>query len=409
MKYGLIGCPLGHSWSPEIHDLLIHEPYEKKELQEDELEGFLKERNFQGINVTIPYKEKVMPYLDAISPEAERIGAVNCIVNRDGKLYGYNTDCRGFADMMKAHHMPIGKTAVLGSGGAAKAVETALLDLGSEPVIVSRHPHGSMISYNALYEKADTFAVLVNATPVGMFPKIDAVPVDLYRFHHLQGVVDVVANPLRTKLQFEAKLQEIPVLGGFEMLVRQAAAADELFTGNKVSEKQIHACMNALYRERRSIVLIGMPTCGKTTLGKELAAATGRDFIDMDEELTKRFGMSIADCFLKYGEAYFRQKESELARELSAGGHKVISTGGGIIKNRENMRCLSAGGIVVWIQRDPGRLYASSDRPLSSDREALMKLYEERKELYRKYSDISIDNNGSVKEALHRIIAKTGE
>lgn len=409
MKYGLIGMPLGHSWSPEIHDLLIHEPYEKKELKEEELADFLKKREFSGINVTIPYKQAVIPYLDEMDDQAERIGAVNCIVNHNGVLKGYNTDCIGFSDMMKANRMPVGRCAVLGSGGASKAVKTALEDLGAEPVIVSRHPSGPQISYDELYERESGFVLLVNATPVGMYPHIDQVPADLSRFTGLQGVVDIIANPLRTRLQFDAQCRHIRYLGGFEMLVRQAAAADELFTGQKVSEAAVQHCMHVLYEKRRSIILIGMPTSGKTSIGSVLAERSGRRFIDMDEELVKRLGMPISDCFEKYGEAYFRREESRLAEELSTGGNLVVSTGGGIIKNRDNMRCLSASGLVVWIRRKMEDLFPSADRPLSSSREAVRKLYEERKDLYALYSDMTIENNGTVEEAAEKIMHMTGE
>jgi shikimate dehydrogenase len=409
MKYGLIGYPLGHSWSPEIHGLLIHAEYEKKELREEELDAFFTAKDFKGINVTIPYKQTVIKYLDELSPEAARIGAVNCIVNENGRLHGYNTDCLGFAAMLKAHDIPLGKAAVLGSGGAARAVKTALADLGADPVIVSRHPSEGMLSYEQMYEQEKQFVLLVNATPVGMFPEIDRSPADLKQFTHLQAVVDVVANPLRTKLQFEAQGRNLLTCGGFEMLVRQAAAADELFTGEPVGEEQIEECMRQLYLDRRSVILIGMPTSGKTTLGRLLAEQTGRNFIDMDEVLSERLGMSIADCFLRYGEEYFRRMESQLAREQSVGGRKVISTGGGVIKNEDNMRWLSAGGQVIWIQRDQQLLYPSADRPLSSDREAVMKLYEERKKLYERYSDAAVENNGTPEEAVNQIMKITGD
>lgn len=409
MKYGLIGMPLGHSWSPEIHALLIHESYVKKELREEELADFLKAKDFAGINVTIPYKQAVIPYLDEVDQRASRIGAVNCIVNRDGKLIGYNTDCIGFYDMMRANHMPLGRAAVLGSGGASKAVKAALEELGCDPVTVSRTPHGDMISYDELYARESEFTLLVNATPVGMSPEIDACLVDLEQLKHLKGVVDIIANPLKTRLQFEAACRGIPVLGGFEMLVRQAAAADELFTDRKVSEAAVQHCMASLYHSRRSIVLIGMPTSGKTTIGKALAEGCDRTLIDMDSELEKRMGMPIRECFAAKGEAYFRQAESRLAAELAVGGPYVISTGGGIIKNRDNMRRLSAGGYVIWIDRDLNQLFPSFDRPLSSSQEAVQKLYEERKDLYERYSDGKIENNGTIEEAVHSIMKLTGE
>lgn len=411
MQYGLIGNPLGHSWSPEIHQLLASLPYEKKELPEEELADFLRKRDFDGINVTIPYKEKVIGFLDELDEGAHTIGAVNCIVNKNGILKGYNTDLSGFVKMLEVNGIsPAGKqVAVLGSGGAAKAASYGIEMMGGKPVIVSRHPGRAMISYAELYERAAEFAMIVNATPVGMKPDSDSCPVDICAFDHLEAVVDIVANPLRTRLLFEAKMQGIPCCGGFEMLVRQAAAADELFTGKVVEEETIQMCMRRLLKARRNIVLIGMPTSGKTTLAEMIASHTGRPLLEMDEVLVDRLGMSIKECFAQYGEGYFRNMETELARDLRAKEGIVISTGGGIIKNEENMRYLSENGIVIAIDRNPSLLYPTDSRPLSSTVDAVKVLYEERKYLYDKYSDAVVDNNGSLKDTFNEIMKMTGE
>lgn len=411
MQYGLIGNPLGHSWSPEIHQLLASLPYEKKELPEEELADFLRKRDFDGINVTIPYKEKVIGFLDELDEGARTIGAVNCIVNKNGILKGYNTDLSGFVKMLEVNGIsPAGKqVAVLGSGGAAKAACYGIEMMGGKPFIVSRHPGRAMISYAQLYERAAEFAMIVNATPVGMKPDSDSCPVDICAFDHLEAVVDIVANPLRTRLLFEAKMQGIPCCGGFEMLVRQAAAADELFTGKVVEEETIQMCMRMLLKARRNIVLIGMPTSGKTTLAEMIASHTGRPLLEMDEVLVDRLGMSIKECFAQYGEGYFRNMETELARDLRAKEGIVISTGGGIIKNEENMRYLSENGIVIAIDRNPSLLYPTDSRPLSSTVDAVKVLYEERKYLYDKYSDAVVDNNGSLKDTFNEIMKMTGE
>ena len=339
MKLGLIGKTLGHSWSWQIHDMLIHEHYQNWELSEDEVIPFLEKKDFTGINVTIPYKEKVMTVLDEISPTAEKIGAVNCIINRDGRLYGYNTDCDGFMELVKTAgmHMEGKHAAVLGSGGAAKAVMAGVSQLGGIPVMVSRHPHDDMISYQQMYDMQNRFSFLVNATPVGMFPHMDETPADLDVFEHLEGVVDVVANPLRTKLCFQASCKGIPSTGGLGMLVYQAAAADALFTGQKVPQERIDACLGTLLKERRNIVLIGMPTSGKSSVAQMLGKQSGQQVYDMDTLLEQQLGVSIRTCFETHGEAYFRAKETRLARELANKEGVIISCGGGIIKNPENM------------------------------------------------------------------------
>lgn len=409
MKLGLIGKTLGHSWSWQIHDMLIHEHYQNWELSEDEVIPFLEKKDFTGINVTIPYKEKVMTVLDEISPTAEKIGAVNCIINRDGRLYGYNTDCDGFMELVQTAgmHMEGKHAAVLGSGGAAKAVMAGVSQLGGIPVMVSRHPHDDMISYQQMYAMQNRFSFLVNATPVGMFPHMDETPADLDVFEHLEGVVDVVANPLRTKLCFQASCKGIPSTGGLGMLVYQAAAADALFTGQKVPQERIDACLGTLLKERRNIVLIGMPTSGKSSVAQMLGKQSGQQVYDMDTLLEQQLGTSIRTCFETHGEAYFRAKETRLARELANKEGVIISCGGGIIKNPENMQALSQHGVVVWLQRNS--LFPSSDRPLSADEDSLKKLYEQRRGLYEMYSDIQVENNGTLEDTAEQILKKIGE
>lgn len=409
MKLGLIGKTLGHSWSWQIHDMLIHEHYQNWELSEDEVIPFLEKKDFAGINVTIPYKEKVMTVLDEISPTAEKIGAVNCIINRDGRLYGYNTDCDGFMELVKTAgmHMEGKHAAVLGSGGAAKAVMTGVSQLGGIPVMVSRHPHDDMISYQQMYAMQNRFSFLVNATPVGMFPHMDETPADLDVFEHLEGVVDVVANPLRTKLCFQASCKGMPSTGGLGMLVYQAAAADALFTGQKVPQERIDACLGTLLKERRNIVLIGMPTSGKSSVAQMLGKQSGQQVYDMDTLLEQQLGTSIRTCFETHGEAYFRAKETRLARELASKEGVIISCGGGIIKNPENMQALSQHGVIVWLQRNS--LFPSSDRPLSADEASLKKLYEQRRGLYEMYSDIQVENNGTLEDTAEQILKKIGE
>ncbi len=405
MKLGLIGNPLGHSWSPEIHGLLIGEAYAKWPLLPEEVDDFFAKKDFTGINVTIPYKTTVMSYLDEIDPLAREIGAVNCIVNRDGKLVGYNTDCVGFMDMLKNHHIdPNGKNvAILGSGGASAACKQAIAAMGGNPWIISRSVKENCLTYEQLYDRQEEVSILVNATPVGMYPNCDAVPVDLNRFTKLEAVVDIIANPLSTRLCFEARCKGIPTAGGFEMLVRQAAVADDYFTGQKVAEETIQNCIASLLADRRNIVLIGMPTSGKSTIAKLLSEALHKEVIEMDEILVERLGMPIAQCFQERGEAYFRQMETELCKENRIGTGVILSCGGGVIKNPDNMRYLSENGLVIWIQRDLSFLYPTDSRPLSGSLDAIAQLYAERKDLYQMYSNMQIENNRSLEETVAAI------
>lgn len=411
MKLELIGFPLDHSWSPEIHRYFLNEEYTLHAMPEEALEGYFQTRDFDGINVTIPYKEKVMQYLDCIDPQAAKIGAVNCIVNRDGVLTGYNTDAIGFMDMLRNNGIETQgrKAAVLGSGGGSKACCAALADLGAEPVTVSRSPGEDSISYDELYQRESEFQILVNATPLGMYPGNDTVPVDLSRFTALEAVVDIVANPLRTALQFEAKIRGIRSLGGFEMLVNQALASDRIFTGTDMADASAEACMREILKKRRSIILIGMPTCGKTTLAEMVAESTGRTLVEMDKELEEEFGCSIREVFAEKGEGYFRAAETALAERLRTAENYVVSCGGGIIKNAVNMRYLRECGMVLWISRDPDKLYGTADRPLSTTRDQIMQLYRERRNLYALYSDAVIENNGTLPEAVEKILKQAGE
>lgn len=410
MKLGLIGHPLGHSWSPAIHRDLIHEDYQLYDLNREELDAFLKAREFDGLNVTIPYKETVIPYLDELDPDAEKIGAVNCIVNDHGRLKGYNTDCIGFEEMLKHHQIdPSGKKiAILGSGGASKAVVQALHHLGGHPVVISRKKKDGVLTYEELYEREKEFSLLVNATPVGMFPQCDEVPVNVQKFHSLEAVVDIVANPLRTRLCFEAKCMGLRTCGGFEMLVRQALAADELFLKKRLDPSLVSDCMNHLLAERRNIVLIGMPTSGKTTIAKELGRILHKEPVEMDDAIEKKLGMRISQCFAEKGEAYFRAVETQVAGEHRRGRGEIISCGGGVIKTPETMRYLSENGLVILITRNLNQLYPSDNRPLASSSEAVRKLYEERKPLYERYRDITIDNSGTMEKTIHEILKATG-
>lgn len=411
MKFGLIGYPLGHSWSKQIHAYFNPYSYELFEIHPSELKNFMEKKAFDGINVTIPYKQEVMQYLDVIDDKAKKIGAINCIVNEDGVLKGYNTDYIGFQQMLMQNDVDVRhkQVAVLGTGGASKAIALALLDLGGFVTFVSRKAKDGVITYEQLYERQEMFEVIVNTTPVGMYPNTNDVPIDIKQFTNLKAVVDIIANPLRTRLQFEAKCLGIKTLGGFEMLVRQAFAADELFLHKKLDVSLIQPCIQQILSQRRNIVLIGMPTAGKTTIAQLLSKQLDVEMVEMDDVISEKLQTSIKTCFETKGEPYFREVEKQVACDYKEANGKVISCGGGVIKQEDTMRYLSENGIVVWIFRNLEDLYPTDSRPLSSSFEEVKKLYEQRLPLYRKYSDVQIQNTGTVEETVQNIMKEIGD
>lgn len=408
MKLGLIGKPLGHSISPQIHKQLINEEYVLYELDAEEVVAFLKKKDFDGINVTIPYKEFILDYVDEISEEVKEIGASNCIVNQNGKLVAYNTDVYGFQEMLVRNNIDVKdkNVAILGSGGASKACKYAIKQMGGIPQVVSRGNASECITYDALEKNKSMYQVIVNTTPVGMYPNMDEAPITLNGYTFLEALIDIIANPLQTKLMFEAKTKGIKTCGGFEMLVRQAAHADKRFVNVEVDEEKVQSCLYTLKEEIQNIILIGMPTSGKSTIAKELANRLHMNCVDMDQEIEKRMGISIKECFETKGEEEFRKYEKDIAKEIREYKHTVVSCGGGVIKDATTMQYLSTNGIVVWIDRDLNLLFESDSRPLSSTKEDLNRLYEERYPLYQKYSDIHVCNNTTITEVIDEIIKK---
>ncbi len=404
MRLGLIGHPLGHSWSPEIHRFLIDEDYELFDILPEELEAFLQKRDFDGLNVTIPYKEKVIPYLDEVDEKAKAIGAVNCIVNRDGRLFGYNTDYLGFRDMLEKNDVDLKgrNAAILGSGGASKAVREAVKDLGGIPYIVSR-THKGDLSYEELYEREAEFPVLINTTPAGMYPHIEEVPADLNRLTHTEVLVDIIANPLRTRLCYQASFKGIKTLGGVDMLVRQAFHADELFLNRKLDESLLEKCLDQLLHSKRNIAFIGMPAAGKTMAGRRLSEACGRKWYDMDAEIERKTGKTPFEIISREGEEKFREIESEVLKELSLNNGSLISCGGGTVLREENMKALAANSLIVRIDRDLSLLITDPKRPLSPDKKGLEELYRKRRHLYERYADITITNNGTKEELTEKL------
>ena len=401
MEYGLLGERLGHSFSPQIHRDLAGYDYQLLPTPPEAVEDLFARRAFQGLNVTIPYKRDVMPLCDEIDPAAEAIGSVNTIVRRaDGKLVGYNTDIDGFLYMARRAGVDMAgkKVVILGSGGTSRTARAAAGELGAREIVtVSRHGEDN---YQNLSRHADA-QVLVNTTPVGMYPNWGQSPVSLESFPALEGVLDVVYNPLRTALLLQAEERGLPCSCGLPMLVAQAKRAAELFTGQNINDSRTEAVLHGLREQLTSIVLIGMPGCGKTTVGRALAGKLGRTFVDLDEEIVRRAGMSIPEIFAREGEAGFRERESALVREFGERTGLVVSTGGGVVTRRENYIPLKQNGLLLHLRRDPAAL-PTDGRPLSQAT-APEELWRRRAPLYAAFADGEIDNNGPLAGTLEQI------
>ena len=409
MKYGLIGGRLSHSFSPEIHKRLDSNPYELKELNEEELDAFLKAKDFSGINVTLPYKERVIPYLYAIDYTAEKIGAVNTVVNEGGRLIGYNTDYHGMLYMLRYHAVTLEKktVAILGSGGTSKTAMAVCEHLGAKKIYrVSRSAGDGVITYERLYEIAREIDAVINTTPVGMYPDVNATPIDLDKFPALSAVVDVIYNPLRSALLMKAEKKGIKAVGGLYMLVAQAVVASEKFLGKAYSPKKYDGIYNELHMKKGNIVLIGMPSSGKSTVGKILAEKLGREFIDTDrviEEMTER---EVSQIFAKGGEALFREKERAAIKEVAAKSGAVIATGGGAVLCAENIDRLKRNGRIFFLDRPLASLTPTADRPLSPSEEALRALYDKRYPLYQEAADSIVKVDCDASSVAEKIISE---
>lgn len=406
MKYGLIGEKLGHSFSKEIHEMLGYYQYELHEVAKNDIDSFMKQHEFTGINVTIPYKETVIPYLDEISPQALAIGAVNTVVNKDGKLTGYNTDYYGMKALIERINLDCKdkKALILGTGGTSKTATAVLKDLGIKEIIkVSINNEPGTITYDEIVNHLDA-NIVVNTTPVGMYPKNEGLIIDIKKFNKLDGVVDVVYNPLRTNLILSAKELNIPCEGGLYMLVAQAVYACGIFLEKDIDLDIINNIFDKIIKDKENIVLIGMPSCGKTTIGNMLAKIINRQVIDTDSLIVERIGMSIADYLKNHTEKEFRDIESECVKEAAKSSSCIIATGGGAILREENVKALKQNGILYFINRDLNNLTPTASRPFSSDLEALKKRYEERLPIYKKVCDVEVDNNNEINDVINKIL-----
>ena len=406
MKYGCIGERLIHSFSREIHTALSDHEYELKEIPRDRLSDFLEAKEFSAINVTIPYKEAVIPHLFSIDDAAKRIGAVNTIVNKDGKLFGYNTDFYGMQELLSHAGVSVlgKKVAILGSGGTAKTARAVCLALGAGEVLtVSRVASEVAIDYNELLKSHTDTEVIINTTPVGMYPTPFDLSLDISRFDRLTGVIDAIYNPLRTELVLSALERGIPAEGGLYMLVAQAVRASEIFLDTTYPEGTTERVYEKILREKENIVLIGMPGSGKSTVSQLLGERLSREVCDTDELITKRCKKDIPAIFSEDGEDLFRDIEAEVVREVSALSGKIISTGGGAILREESVKALKMNGKVYFLDRSLEDLVPTEDRPLAKTREMIYKRYDERYAKYVGAADSVIKIDCPADEVARRI------
>ena len=406
MEYGLIGEHLGHSFSKEIHNRIADYDYFLKEIEPDRLKDFITSREYRGLNVTIPYKQDVIAWLDEVDEAALDIGAVNTIVNRDGRLYGYNTDYLGMRELILSNGMDLQAATVLilGSGGTSKTAYKVAESLGAKQIIkVSRHPKNGEITYEEAYRDYSYADAIINTTPCGMYPDTEGCPIDVSRFNNLSAVVDAIYNPLNTRLVLSARQRGNKASGGLYMLVAQAVKASELFFDTTYAPAVMESIFASMEGQKKNIVLIGMPGCGKSTVGKALKDKLNREFIDSDAEIVKRAGIEIPRIFSEYGEVYFRKLESEVISDLSKRTGIVIATGGGAILNDKNVEELKKNGELIWLNRPIDSIIPTEDRPLSNDRDKLIKLYTVREPIYRAAADREIDACDSIEGIVERI------
>lgn len=404
MRCGLLGEKLGHSFSPMIHGELADYSYCLVERAPDEVGSFVRGCELDAYNVTIPYKQTVIPFLDDISPEARAIGAVNTVVRRDGRLYGYNTDYFGFCHMLDISGIMVeGKKAmVFGTGGASLTACAVLCDRGvRELVTISIEDN----TPETLSKHPDT-EVIVNATPVGMYPHNGKSPVDLALFPKCEGVLDVIYNPSKTKLLLDAEERGIRHINGLPMLVAQAAKAFEFFTGDTAEDGACERITRIIENKTKNVILIGMPGCGKSTVGRLIATSLGRPFHDADDVFTKTYEVSPAEVIKSQGEPTFRDMEHRIAFELGKLSGTVIACGGGVVTREENYAALHQNGTVVFLERELKNL-ATNGRPLSQSN-SVETLYNARIDKYRRFADVTVASTEIPKKTAELILKELG-
>ncbi len=392
MEYGLVGEKLGHSFSGELHAALGGYHYELRPMDAAQFEAFMQARDFKGINVTIPYKQRAIPFCAELSPLARRIGAVNTIVNKNGRLVGHNTDYDGFAALLRHAGISLrAKTVlVLGSGGTRETVRTVAEDAGAAAIYTAGRTAKAGVLPYAEAAQLPGVNVVVNTTPVGMYPKNDSMPMDLSGFSHLEAVADVIYNPLQTRLLAAAKAQGAVTAGGLYMLAAQAKAAAELFTGGAIGDDVLSGVYAGLLGQMANVSLIGMPGCGKSTVGRLLAAHLGRPFVDLDEMVVETARMPIPEIFSQFGEARFRALEAEAAAEAGKRHGLVIACGGGTVLREDNMVNLAQNGPVIYLERALCDICPGEGRPLTQSAEDLAGQYSARKPLYEQSASLRL-------------------
>lgn len=417
MNYGLIGEKLGHSFSKEIHALIGSYDYELKEIVSTDLPAFMQQKEFKGINVTIPYKQDVIPFLNSIDKAAQEIGAVNTVVNREGKLSGYNTDFIGLKRLILSQGLKLDgkKVLILGTGGTSRTARAVAKALNAKTILtVSRSAKPgddkadsisqSVISYQdaaALHNDCD---IIINTTPCGMFPKIDDSPIDLSPFTKLSGVIDVIYNPLRSRLVLQAQEKKIIAAGGLYMLVQQAIAASEYFFDTTYSDDEADRIYKTILNKKQNIVLVGMPGSGKTTVGKKLAQKLNRKFYDTDVVITEKEGTTPAEIIRTRGEQAFRDIESSVCRELASEQGVIIATGGGAVLRKENVFNLKKNGLLFFIDRPLEAIKPTDDRPLSSSEDKLRQVYEYRYPIYTREADYHIVSDNILEHTIEKVL-----
>jgi len=403
MKYGLIGAKLGHSYSPAIHARLGDYDYRLYERTEAEFIELMARRDFKGLNVTIPYKRVALEHCDQLSDTAREVGSVNTLLVRpDGSLYGHNTDIGGFIALARHAGVEIAgrKCAILGSGGTSLTARAACRRLGArEIVVVSRK---GPVDYDALYRDHADAQVLINTTPVGMYPNNGASAADIALLPALTGVLDVVYNPDKTALVLDAEARGLPAAGGLYMLVGQAREAAELFSGRAIPESETDRIYAGLREEALNVILVGMPGCGKSSVGRALARLMGRPFLDCDDEIVRRAGRSIPEIFAGEGEAAFRALETGVVADACREKGRVIATGGGAVLRPENVRAMRQNGRLALLIR-PLNALPREGRPLSKSPETLRAMWLERAPKYLAAADLTVENDAALETVAERI------
>ena len=406
MEFGLLGEHLPHSFSKIIHNEIGLYDYDLNELNPNGFDEFMKSKNFLGINITIPYKQRAMSFCDFIDEKAKNIGAVNTVINKNGILYGYNTDYFGLKLLAINNGITVEnkKVLILGNGGASKAAIAVAKDLKAKEIIIAHYKNADgVISYDDAISYHNDAEIIINTTPVGMYPNNDGKIIDLCNFKNLSGVIDVIYNPINTNLILQAKELGVKAVGGLYMLVAQAVCASELFLDkNGISEK-LDEIYSKLLKQKSNIVIVGMPASGKSTIAKELSKIIGLKAFDTDELIVNKYG-DISEIFAKYGEEHFRNIETEIIKEVSKLGGVIISTGGGAVLRKENVNALKQNGTFYFLNRPLEELLPTDDRPLANNKEKIIKLYNQRINIYKAVADLTVNVTNNPQTAISEIL-----